>query len=110
MHPEGIDLSPSRVLAIVNGEDGLCMNPEEYYLPEDTALVVYRHLTGELYSLGRKDGWQQWKEAGYQSMGSVELIRDLFQSAQKSGVRDKSIPWYLLRDVEREERGAGTQR
>jgi hypothetical protein len=43
-------------------------------------------------------------------MGSVELIRDLFQSAQKSGVRDKSIPWYLLRDVEREERGAGTQR
>jgi hypothetical protein len=52
MHPEGIDLSPSRVLAIVNGEDGLCMNPEEYYLPEDTALVVYRHLTGALYSLG----------------------------------------------------------
>ena len=56
---------------------------------------------GAAYALGRKCDWDLWKQFGYKGMGSVDLIRELLQSAEKTGVKEKSIAWYLLRDVER---------
>jgi hypothetical protein len=107
MRPEGIDLSPSRVLAIVNGEDEICHKPEELCIPDDTPLAVYRHSDGNQYALGRKCDWELWKQVGYQGMGSVDLIRELLQSAERSGIKDKSVVWYLLCDVERYEESTG---
>jgi len=103
MPPEGVDLTPSRVLAIVNGEDEICHKPDEHYIPDDTPLAVYRHSDGNQYALGKKCDWDLWNQAGYQGMGSVDLIRELLRSAEKSGVKEKSIAWYLLCDVERQE-------
>jgi len=103
-----MDLSPSRVLAIVKGEDDLALHPEDNGLPEDVVMAIYRHGDGKAYALGRKCDWDLWKRAGYQGMGSVDLIRELLRSAEKSGVKEKSIAWYLLCDVEKyEESGDG---
>ena len=102
MRPPGIDLAPSRMLAIVNGEDDNLGNPGEYDLPEETVLVIYRHKDGRLYAQRQKEYSGLLKQKGYQAMGSVELLRQLFRSAEKSGVKEKSISWYLLGDVERE--------
>jgi len=103
MHPEGVDLTPRRVLAIVKGEDDLVLHPEDNGLPDDAAMVIYRHEDGGAYALGRKCDWELWKQVGYQAMGSVDLIRELLQSAERSGIKEKSIAWYLLCDVERYE-------
>ena len=67
----------------------------------DEAKVIYRHEDGKAYALGRKCDWDLWKQVGYQGMGGVDLIRDLLQSAEKTGIKEKSIAWYLLCDVER---------
>jgi hypothetical protein len=109
MHPLGMDLSPSRVLAIVKGEDDLVLHPEDNGLPKDAAMVIYWHEDGEDYALGRKCQWELWKQVGYQSMGSVDLIKELLQSADRSGVKEKSIAWYLLRDFEREDSSPGSE-
>ena len=105
--PAGIILTPIRVLALVNGNDDICLKQKEYSIPDDTPLAVYRHSDGNQYALGRKCDWDLWKQVGYQGMGSVDLIRDLLRSAEKSGIKEKSIAWYLLRDVERYEESAG---
>jgi hypothetical protein len=106
MRPPGVVLTPIRVMAIVNGEDDICLKPDEHNMPEDTPLVVYRHSDGMQYPLGSKCDWELWKQLGYQGMGSVELIRELLQSAEKSGIKEKSIAWNLLCDVERYEESA----
>jgi len=92
---------------MVKGEDDIALNPEDNDLPEDAAMVIYRHEGGEAYALGRKCDWQSWNQVGYQGMGSVDLIRELLRSAEKSGIKEKSIAWYLLCDVERSEESAG---
>jgi hypothetical protein len=101
MRPQGVDLTPNRVLAIVKGEDDIAQNPDDNDLPEDAAVVIYRHEDGKQYAPGRKEDWSLWKQVGYQGMGSVALIRELLRSAVKSGIKEKSIAWYLLCDVER---------
>jgi hypothetical protein len=65
-------------------------------------MVIYCHEDGRLYELGVTEEWELWKEVGYQGMGSVELVADLLRSAERSGIKEKSIPWYLLCDVESE--------
>jgi len=89
MRPQGIDLTPSRLLAVVNGKHDLCLKPDEYDIPEDTPLSVYRHKGGKTYALGRKCDWDLWKQVGCQGMGSVELIWELLKSAEKSGIKEK---------------------
>ena len=38
-------------------------------------------------------------------MGSLALVRRQREIAQREGVRERSLYWYLLTDVEREEVG-----
>jgi hypothetical protein len=40
-------------------------------------------------------------------MGTVSLIRECFRDAERFGIREKCIAWYLLCDVERDEGSGG---
>ena len=89
MLPEGREATPKYVLMMV--ETGRV-----------TRGVVYRHDSGKIYFFGLKKDRLLWREAGFRYMGSVEFLRDRFEAAKKTGVRKKSLVWYLLTDVERE--------
>jgi len=110
MRPPGVDLTSCRALAVVKGEDRICLDPDGHNIPKDTALVIFRHRSGEAYALGSRCDWELWKQVGFQGMGTVSLIRECFRDAERFGIREKSIAWYLLCDVEREKRGTGSQR
>ncbi len=87
--PPGIFLSPQKVLHQVETD-------------AHTEGPFYRHRTGRLYAVGLREDRDLWKQAGFQLMGSVALLRRMFEVAQHQGVRDKSLVWYLLSDVEQE--------
>ena len=73
---------------------------------ENPASVVYRRTDGCVYFLGLKEDRLLWKECGYQYMGPMPFIRKRMEHAEEVGVRELSIPWYLLTDVEKELRVA----
>jgi len=68
----------------------------------DVRGVVYRREGGRSYALGLQEDRLLWRDGGYRYMGSIPFLRDRFAMARKMGVREKSLVWYLLRDVERE--------
>ena len=65
--------------------------------------VLYRRQDGWIYALGLKDDRPLWRESEYQYMGSILFVRQRLKAAGKLGVREKTIAWYLLTDVERQE-------
>jgi len=87
--PQGRLLAPEMVLTMVQA-DG------------DVRGVVYRRDDGRQYALGLKDDRLLWRDGGYRTMGSIPFIRDRYATAERTGVREKSLVWYLLTDVERE--------
>ena len=64
---------------------------------------LYRHLDGRNYAVGLREDRLLWRDCGYQIMGSVTFVCGRFEDARKHGVRELSIAWHLLTDVEWEE-------
>ena len=95
MEPQGIVMTLQGVLDMV--EDG-----EDHDHHERQRTAVYRGLDGKLYALGMYDECQLWQECKWQYMGPVSLVREQVAVSRKTGVREKSLVWYLLTDVERE--------
>ena len=89
MLPQGRQLIPQRVLAFVEDVE----NPQG---------VVYRHQSGRVYFPGLKDDRLLWRKCGYRCMGSMSFLRGEVGLAQRLGVREKSLAWHLLTDVEKE--------
>ena len=52
--------------------------------------------------MGLKDDRILWREQGFGYMGSVPFLRDRFKTADRLGVKERSLVWYLLTDVEAE--------
>lgn len=92
MLPQGRIQAPVMVLAMVQG-DG------------DRYGAVYRRNDGRVYVLGLKYERVLWRRCGYRYMGSIPFLRDRYATAQRTGVREKSLVWYLLTDVEQELQG-----
>ena len=89
MEPQGRHLTARQVLRMVEtGED-----PDRG--------VLYRRQDGRIYGL--KHDRPLWRECGYRYMGSIPFVRQRVKAARKLDVREESIAWYLLTDVERQE-------
>ena len=99
MRPQGRDLKPHTVLAMVESD-------RDHSVHEGRPVSVYRHETGEAYALGFSEESTLWAHPGYSPMGTVAFIRDQMAAAQEVGLKEDSVPWYLLNDVEREEQAA----
>ena len=91
-------LTPRRVLDFVEDEE----DPSER---EEPAIGLHRRKNGQAYLLGFKEDSPFWRSCNYQSMGSLALVRRQREIAQREGVRERSLFWYLLTDVERERIG-----
>ena len=89
MLPQGTELTPHGVMGIVTGDE----------LPRG---VIYRRRDGLVYYMGLREDRPIWKECGYQIVGSVPFVRRRFAEAEGEGIRERSIPWYLLTDAERQ--------
>ena len=89
MLPHGRRLTPQRVLAFER--DG--GNPRG---------VVYRHQSGRVYFPGLNDDRLLWRKCRYRYIGSASFLRGQVERAQRIGVREKSLAWYLLTDAEKE--------
>ena len=87
--PQGQLLAPEMALTMVQGAG-------------DVFGVVYRRNDGCQYALGLKDDRLVWLKCGYRYMGSISFLRDRYAGAQRAGVRERSLVWYLLQDVEGE--------
>ena len=90
--PQGRELTPHGVMGIVTGD-------------KEPRGVIYRRRDGRVYYMGLREDRKVWKAGGYQIVGSVPLVRELFEVAEREGIRERSIPWYLLTNVERQEQG-----
>ncbi len=88
MEPQGQHLTPQAVLRLVE------CNTKPYG-------ALYRRQDGHIYALGRKEDQLLWRQCGYQFMGSIPFVRKKIKVAQKFGVKEGSIAWYLLADVEK---------
>ena len=71
------------------------MNPEH---------VFYRSLDGQTYARGLNEDAPIWCECGYQPLGPMRRIRREVEIAREKGLKQNSIAWHLLTDVERDQR------
>ena len=73
---------------------------------EGLPTALYRHHKGLLYGLGLRCERLLWKQCEYQFMGPVSLIREQVAVMRRQGLRERSLVFYLLTDVEKEQQEA----
>ena len=96
MNPRGYRLTPQQALDIIEDEE----DPAER---EGRTVALYRRRDGGNYLLGLREDLYFWRSWGYQTMGPLAVTRRQREIAQREGVRGRSLYWYLLTDVERED-------
>ena len=78
MRPQGRDLDPHQVLAMVESDT-------DHSEHEGRPISAYRRDDGKAYALGSREESRLWAQAGYRPMGTVASISEQMVAAQGKG-------------------------